>query len=144
MIREFQKSDIDEIMKIWKKENIRTHNFIKKEYWENNYEYVKELLTNAEIYVYTLDKKVVGFIGLNDNYIEGIFINIEYQRRGIGSSLLNVAKKNRNKLELSVYKKNKCAIEFYKKNDFVVKNENIDISTNEIEYIMSWKNSNKL
>ena len=41
MIRKFENSDIDAVMQIWQNENIKTHNFIPKEYWESNYEYVK-------------------------------------------------------------------------------------------------------
>lgn len=32
MIREFNNSDINLILKIWKNENIKAHNFISKEY----------------------------------------------------------------------------------------------------------------
>ena len=41
-------------MQIWKKENIKAHQFISEEYWESNYRYVKEILPNAEIYVYVM------------------------------------------------------------------------------------------
>ena len=36
MIRKFEKKDINAVMEIWKNENIRTHNFIAKEYWKDN------------------------------------------------------------------------------------------------------------
>ena len=139
MIRKFENSDINAVMKIWKNENIRTHNFISKEYWKNNYEYVKNILPKADIYVYILDGKIVGFIGLNNEYIEGIFIDINYQRRGIGTLLLNKVKEEKNSLKLSVYKKNINAIKFYEKNDFIITSENADKNIDEIEYIMTWK-----
>ena len=138
MIRKFEKNDIDIVMQIWRKENIKTHKFIPKEYWENNYNYVKEILPNAEIYVYIYKEKVIGFIGLNDNYIEGIFVDTNNQCNGIGTSLLNKVKENRNNLTLNVYKKNMNAINFYKKNDFIITSEKIDKNTDEIEYTMSW------
>lgn len=138
MIRKFKENDIDEIMQIWKNENIRAHNFISKEYWEDNYEYVKEILPTAEIYVYILEDKIVGFIGLNNNYIEGIFVDNNNHRKGIGTALLNKVKENRNSLTLDVYQKNISAISFYKNNGFVIISENKDKDANEIEYIMSW------
>ena len=49
MIRKFEKNDINPVMQIWKNENIKAHKFISKEYWKNNYNYVKEILPNAEI-----------------------------------------------------------------------------------------------
>jgi putative acetyltransferase len=138
MIRKFEKNDINPVMQIWKNENIKAHKFISKEYWKNNYNYVKEILPNAEIYVYVLKENIVGFIGINENYIEGIFIDTNNQYKGIGTSLLNKVKENRDNLTLSVYKKNINAINFYKKNDFIITSENIDKDTAEIEYTMTW------
>ena len=139
MIRKFEKKDINAVMEIWKNENIRAHNFIAKEYWKDNYEYVKDILPKADIYVYILDEKIVGFVGVNKNYIEGIFIDINNQHSGIGTSLLDKIKENKDNLTLSVYKKNENAISFYEKNNFIIASENIDKSTNEIEYTMTWK-----
>ena len=138
MIRKFEKNDINPVMQIWKNENIKAHKFISKEYWKNNYNYVKEILPNAEIYVYVLKENIVRFIGINENYIEGIFIDTNNQSKGIGTSLLNKVKENRDNLTLSVYKKNINAINFYKKNDFIITSENIDKDTAEIEYTMTW------
>ena len=143
MIRKFEKNDINDIMQIWKSENIKAHKFISREYWENNYKYVKEILPNAEIYVYIIKEKIVGFLGLDNNYIEGIFVNTDNQCNGIGTSLLNKVKENRNSLSLNVYKKNISAINFYKKNDFKITSEDIDEKTNEIEYIMTWNKQEK-
>lgn len=139
MIRKFEKKDINAVMEIWKNENIRAHNFIAKEYWQDNYEYVKDILPKADIYVYILDEKIVGFVGVNKNYIEGIFIDINNQHSGIGTSLLDKIKENKDNLTLSVYKKNENAISFYEKNNSIIASENIDKSTNEIEYTMTWK-----
>lgn len=135
MIRKFEKKDINAIMRIWKNENIRTHNFISKEYWENNYKYVKDILPDADIYVYILDKQIVGFVGLNNNYVEGIFVDVNNQHKGIGTALLDKIKEYKESLTLSVYKKNVNAIKFYEKNNFIITGEN----TNEIEYTMTWK-----
>ncbi len=138
MIRKFEKSDINDVMQIWENENIKAHKFISKEYWKSNYNYVKEVLPNVEIYVYIIEKRVVGFIGLNNNYIEGLFIDSKNQGKGIGTYLVNKAKEQKENLILSVYKKNTNAINFYKKNDFAITSESIDKKTNEIEYIMIW------
>ena len=137
-MREFEDNDIDNIMQIWKSANIKAHNFISNEYWENNYKYVKSILPNAELYVYLVNNKIIGFIGMNTNYIEGIFVDTNSQHNGIGTLLLNKVKENRNNLILRVYKKNTNAINFYKKNDFIITNEDIDNDTDEIEYTMTW------
>ncbi len=139
MIRKFDIKDIDDVMNIWITENIKTHSFIPNEYWKNNFEYVKNILPNAEIYVYVEDNIILGFIGLNDNYIEGIFVDSNYQDKGIGTALLNKAKEIKQQLTLNVYKKNSKAIKFYQKNGFEITEENIDEENDEVEYIMLWK-----
>ncbi|MDE6474090.1 MAG: GNAT family N-acetyltransferase [Clostridia bacterium] len=130
--------EIDEIMQIWKSENIRAHNFISADYWESNYCAVKSALPQAGIYVYVCKGEIMGFIGLNGNYIEGIFVKADCQCKGIGKALLNKVKETRSDLNLSVYKKNLNAVTFYLKNAFAVVSEGIDDNTNEIEYTMRW------
>lgn len=52
MIRRMQRADIDRVADIWLDTNIRVHNFISKQYWQNNFSIVKEMLSQSEIYVY--------------------------------------------------------------------------------------------
>ena len=138
MIRKFENTDIDAVMQIWQNENIQAHNFIPKEYWESNYEYVKKLLPKSEIYVYIENDKIKGFIGINENYIEGIFVNSNYQKKGIGTALLNKAKEEKEELTLNVYEKNRKAIKFYEKNGFKIVKEAVDKENNEKEFRMIW------
>lgn len=139
MIRKFKCSDIDAVMQIWKNENIKAHDFISQDYWLNNYDYVKSVLPNAEIYVYTENDEISGFLGLNGNYIEGIFVKSESQHNGIGSALLNKAKQNNTQLTLNVYEKNINVFNFYKKSGFTIAEEKTDTETNEKEFKMMWK-----
>ena len=94
----------------------------------------------AKIYVYEDDctKQIAGFIGMNDNYIEGIFVKKAVQSKGIGKQLLNHAKEGKSTLRLSVYQKNKKAIQFYLREEFVIQSENTDNNTDEKEFVMVW------
>ena len=141
MIRKSEKSDTDKIADIWLNTNIRAHGFIPACYWKSNFTSVKEMLSTAEIYVYEdeTENKILGFIGLDGDYIAGIFISHESQSKGIGSSLLNFIKTMREQLTLNVYKKNMQAVEFYLKADFKIQQENTDKNTSEKEYLMIWK-----
>ena len=76
MIRKFENSDIDDIMQIWKNVNIEDHNFISKEYWENDYDYVRNILPKAEIYVYVDNNEIIGFIGMKTILKESLLIQI--------------------------------------------------------------------
>lgn len=140
MIRKFRKSDLNIIMQIWLDTNIKAHNFIPNEYWTDNYAMVKDILPQAEIYLYEDDdsNQIDGFIGLTDNYIEGIFVREAVWSRGIGKQLLNYAKEIKSTMSLSVYQKNTRAIIFYQREQFAIQSENIDASTNEKEFIMTW------
>ena len=40
--------------------------FISEQYWISNYERVKEMLPQAEVYVYEDDKMIQGFLGVRD------------------------------------------------------------------------------
>ena len=74
MIRTLQKADINSVADIWLDTNIKTHNFIPAQYWKDNFETVKTMLSQADVYVYENSNKIEGFIGLNENYIAGIFV----------------------------------------------------------------------
>lgn len=66
MIRRLQKADITKVVDIWLDTNIKAHNFISAQYWESNYELVKEMLLQAEVYVYESNGEIQGFIGLDE------------------------------------------------------------------------------
>ena len=55
MIRLFEFRDLDRIMEIWLEGNLKAHPFIKEEYWRQNYEIVRSVLPNAEVYVFEED-----------------------------------------------------------------------------------------
>lgn len=141
MIRQYANGDIDAVMQIWLNTNIQAHEFISSDYWQSNFYVVKEMLPHAEIYVYEDDcvKQVDGFIGLNDNYIEGVFVKKVAQSKGIGKQLLNHAKEIKSTLKLSVYQKNEKAIRFYLREKFSIQSENMDANTGEKEFVMVWK-----
>ena len=84
MVRKLQKADIDRVADIWLDTNLKAHDFISAQYWKRNFELVKEMLLQAEVYVYESDQKIQGFIGLNNDYIEGIFVSDKMQSQGIG------------------------------------------------------------
>lgn len=135
----FALSDIDAVLKIWLQTNIEAHSFISESYWRNNYSMVKDLLPKSEIYVYEENEIIKGFVGLKDEYIEGIFVSQEYQGTGIGKALLDYIKTFKNTLTLSVYQKNQRAFNFYKREGFEVQSQNIDSDTNEKDYFMIWQ-----
>ena len=139
MIRKLQKVDINRVADIWLTTNLKAHFFISEQYWISNYEFVKEMLPQAEVYVYEDDKMIQGFIGINDEYIEGIFVSDEMQSRGIGKILLDYIKDKKVRLQLNVYQKNVRAMSFYQREGFTIQSEGMDEFTGEKEYVMNWE-----
>lgn len=139
MIRELRKVDINKVAEIWLDTNIKTHYFISAQYWKSNFELVKELLLQATVYVYEDKQEIQGFIGLSNEYIEGIFVSAEMQSQGIGKILLDYVKGKRNKLILNVYQKNTRAISFYQREGFEIQYSGLDEATGEKDYVMAWQ-----
>lgn len=138
MIRVLEEKDVDTVAKIWLETNIKAHDFIASNYWKEHYEIIKDMFLQAEVYVYEIEKEIMGFIGLDKEYIEGIFVLDQYQKRGIGKALLNHVKAKKEHLSLNVYQKNLNAILFYQREGFCVQYEDVDENTGEKEYRMVW------
>ena len=139
MIRELRKVDINKVAEIWLDTNIKTHYFISAQYWKSNFELVKELLLQATVYVYEDKQEIQGFIGLSNEYIEGIFVSDEMQSCGIGKLLLDYIKNKKVRLRLNVYQKNTRALSFYQREEFNIQCEGFDGATDEKEYPMLWQ-----
>lgn len=142
MIRKLEKSDITKVAEIWLNTNIKSHNFISAQYWKSNYELVKEMLSQAEVYLYERNGEIQGFIGLNGGYIEGIFVSDKWQSQSIGKFLLDFIKESKMELSLNVYQKNTRAIHFYKRECFEIQSQGLDEATGEKDYVMLWQAKN--
>lgn len=144
MIRKITDTDIDSVMTIWLSSNIDSHFFIPKQYWQGNYDSVKSALPDAEVYVYLEDTgKILGFIGLQENYIAGLFVDKVYRSHGVGKALLDYVKSIKQNLSLKVYDKNKGALRFYTREGFVCESTDIDEETNEKELLMRYDSKNE-
>lgn len=140
MIKKLDTSKIDEIMKIWLEENINAHDFILEDYWTSKYDFVKNALPEANVFVYEDNDEIKGFIGILDkSYIAGLFVSNKYHFNGIGRKLLEKCKQECPVLKLDVYAKNIKAINFYKKHGFKIEQQKQNNETNENEYLMTWR-----
>ena len=138
MIRNLDNKDIDKIMNIWLKSTIKAHDFIPKEYWENNYNIVKDVyIPIAETFVYEVNDEIKGFISIiNNEFIGALFVDIDTQGNGIGRSLIDYAINKYKKLNLEVYKENKKSVDFYINRGFKIVKEQLNEDSKHGEYIM--------
>lgn len=138
MITKFKNEDLRDVVDIWLQSNITAHHFISENYWKSMLPEVETMLPMATLYVNIVDGKIVGFIGLDDNHIEGIFIHPDHQSKGYGKDLLEHAKTIYSTLTLNVYDKNVRAKKFYLRENFEIVEESIDLINNEIDLVMTW------
>ena len=138
MIRPFETDDLDRVMNIWLAANTSAHDFIEAGYWQSHFEEVRQLLPQSDVYIFEEDGEIQGFIGLTGDHIAGLFVAPGKQSRGIGKALLDHVKKDRSTLFLKVYQKNIRAIYFYVREGFRIIREDMDESSWEAEYRLTW------
>nr|WP_297306664.1 N-acetyltransferase [uncultured Flavobacterium sp.] len=140
MIRPFEKKDTDSVLEIWLNASVISHDFIPQSYWLEKINDMRDIyLPQSNSYVIEENNFVVGFISLVENYIAAIFVHPISQGKGFGKKLLQHAKELYPELILNVYSKNKKSIAFYISQDFLIKNEQIEENTGELETVMEYK-----
>jgi putative acetyltransferase len=130
-------TEMDKLLEIWLQANSEAHSFIPNSYWQEHLAIVKEELPQADLYVYLKKEQILGFLGLVDTFVAGIFVQKEQRNQGIGQQLLMQAKQNCSHLTLTVYAKNEQAVHFYFSQGFKKIAEQLD-QTGEIEYVLQW------
>lgn len=138
MIRDSRTDDINAIMKLWLDTNLEVHDYVPKEYFTDHYDSVKAAISKG-VTVYEDDGEILGFIGLINSYIAGLFVNKDRRSEGIGSRLVEYVKKNHETLSLDVFLNNGQAIKFYLKEGFHVVHRQQSDETGFEEYHMEWR-----
>lgn len=120
MIRKYLDTDLNELLEVWYSASKVAHYFLDESFLESEKEDIASIyLPIAETWVYEKDGKVVGFIALIENEVGGIFVHPDYQRKGIGRSLMDYASNIRKPLVLNVFEDNSIGRDFYDKYGFV-------------------------
>ena len=141
MIRRMGEGDLEAVAAIWLDANREAHDFIPASYWLGHFEEVRTALAQAEVWVFEAEARaeISGFIGLQEDYIAGIFGWREARSGGVGRQLLDHVKAGRRQLRLQVYRKNLRAAAFYRREGFHVLEEGVDPETGEAELLMEWR-----
>ena len=51
---------------------------------------MSRLLPRSEVYVYEIDGYVAGFVGVDEGYIQGLFVDKDYRGQGLMQKLLTI------------------------------------------------------
>lgn len=76
------------------------------------------LLPGCEVWVAIEPSELAGMMALDGDWVEQLYISPEHQRRGHGSRLLELAKRQRRSLELWTFVSNVEAQRFYEAHGF--------------------------
>ena len=141
MIRRMGEGDLEAVAAIWLDANREAHDFIPASYWLGHFEEVRTALAQAEVWVFEAEARaeISGFIGLQEDYIAGIFVRREARSGGVGRQLLDHVKARRRQLRLHVYRKNLRAGAFYPREGVYVLEGGVDPGTGEAELLMEWR-----
>ena len=109
------------IVQLWQANVKVTHTFLTKEEIQNIKQYVPQAVEHEPHLCIALSEKgeLLGFIGVADQRLEMLFIQVNARGQGIGKQLLRYAIKNFDVKELTVNEQNPQAIGFYEHLGFV-------------------------
>lgn len=138
IIRPMEHNDLERVVEIWLEANISAHDFVAREYWESHIDFMREILPKAKVWVYCIENQVVAFIGLDRDFIAGLFVAEDYRSQGIGHELIEHIKGVHYEFSIAVYEKNKRAKKFYLREGFLPITLRKDPHTGEKERVMWW------
>ncbi|AVJ16791.1 acetyltransferase [Serratia sp. MYb239] len=119
-IRERIPADNPQLVAIWQRSVRATHHFIGEKQMAEFKPLVEHYLPLLGVWVAESAGRPNGFIALDDNKVEMLFIDAGQRGQGVGSALLNHAQARHDGLVLDVNEQNPQAVGFYQRYGFVV------------------------
>lgn len=112
--------DYEMLAGIWERSVMATHNFLKKEdFNEIKAALIPDYFPNVDLYAIADNGVYAGFIGLSPKSIEMLFIDNDHRGQGYGSALIEYARQ-RGATKVDVNEQNPSALNFYKAKGFRV------------------------
>jgi putative acetyltransferase len=142
MIREMRQEDMKRIEEIWLEDSVALHNFVPDpgKFWPRILPEFREGTLRGTTYVCEAAGAVNGFITiwLPEYYIPSLYVDLHLRGQGIGSALLDEARKLNHPLYLDVYQKDVPAVCFYLRRGFTMESKRLEDQTKEFKYRMEW------
>lgn len=138
-IRGYREEDLGAIEEIWLSGNRTAHGFIPDAFFLGHLPMLRELMPKVTVLVSEEEDTVTGFLGMEDGFILGLFVDPIKQGQGIGRKLLQEAKRKTDVLTLKAFVKNERAVAFYIREGFTQASIELDETTGEEEVTFVWK-----
>jgi putative acetyltransferase len=144
MIRAFEAQDIEQVVAVWRAASRESHGFIDEGYWVGFEQKMRAVtLLTCQTSVFD-DGGIQGFVCVNGDHVDALFVGPEHQRRGIGKVLLEHAKASSAQLTLAVFAENAMGMDFYRREGFAVLSERPNDPTGRPMAILRWSRTNDL
>ena len=124
VIRDYRAADFDAVTILWRISREKSLPEFQQEkghfFYEDRDYFQNHVLIENQIWVVEVDHHPVAFMAMNDDFVDQLYIDPGYWRRGIGNALLNVAREQSPEhVWLYTLQVNGNARAFYEKNGFV-------------------------
>lgn len=123
LVVSYREQDHDKLVEIWESAVRATHTFLEEHHIQFYKQVVSDVLQQRQVEVWEAlneEQKPMGFIGLNDNFIEMLFVDPSQHGQGIGRLLIDHTFKIKGRyLKVDVNEQNNGAARFYEKMGFM-------------------------
>lgn len=114
-------SDYDELINLWEESVVATHGFLSPSEIQDYKLLIYDYYFDAQNLYYIRDEyQIHGFIGLNGNFIQMLFIRPMFIGQGIGKALIHFAIDKHGANNVDVNEQNIPAVNFYQHLGFEV------------------------
>jgi len=124
LVRPFAPEDAGRVIAVWhaSKQDVYTFIALEQSYTiETDSAFFRRYIEpRCDLFVAELDGAIVGYLAMNESYIDRLYVMPEQQRQGVGTRLIERAREHSPAgLELHTHQKNERARNFYEKHAFV-------------------------
>ncbi len=140
MIRKFKETDCEAIIEVWFAASQVATPFLSDEFLAEERDNIRKIwLPKAETWVFEAEDFVAGFISLIGNEVGAIFVDPDYQGRGVGRALMDHASSLRDFLYLDVFEENTVGRRFYDRYGFRIERKHVHKQTGQMQIRMDYR-----
>ena len=120
-VRRAAAGDAPALLHIWLEASRVGHPFLGVETLQEQLPKLRDVyIPHAQNWVAVEGDAILGFIGMVENHVGGLFVAPEAHRRGVGRLLLDHASERLGELTVEVYEQNRSACSFYRSCGFQI------------------------
>ena len=114
-IRPARPDDAPRLLQIWLDASRVGHPFLGEETLQEQLPRLRDVyIPHADNWVAEEEGAILGFIGMIDDHVGGLFVAPDAHRRGVGRRLVEHAARRLGALTVEVYEQNRSACAFYR------------------------------